>query len=184
MNKPVQLAESTQARFTTAEFLRMVDSGAFDDMTIELMDGALERMNPPMSGHGAQQAQITALLWHACAGTALQVLGEVGIDLGDDTVLACDAAIARAAIDSNRLLTAADLLLVVEVGETTRSRDLNRKRTRYAAAGIPDYWVVDGARAVVHVHREPVDGEYALVRTVRFGEPLAVPGTEATITLA
>ncbi len=182
MNKPVQLAESTKARFTTAEFLRMVDSGAFDDMTIELIDGALERMNPPMNDHGGRQARIVIRLARVVDETLLR--GEVGIDLGDDTVLSCDAAVLYAPIDGHRLLHADELRLVVEVAETTRGRDLNHKRNRYAAAGIPEYWVVDGARAVVHVHREPVDGEYALVRTVRFGEPLAVPGTEATITLA
>ncbi|TCP73253.1 putative restriction endonuclease [Sphingomonas sp. PP-CE-1G-424] len=55
------------------------------------------------------------------------------------------------------------------------------KRTDYASIGIENYWVVDGARSVVHVFGEPVDGDYAQVHTVRFGEPLAVPGTNATI---
>ncbi len=76
------------------------------------------------------------------------------------------------------------MLLVVEIAETTLTRDMGTKRARYAAAGIPEYWVVDGARSVVHVHREPIDCDYALIHTARFGEPLAVPGTEATILLS
>lgn len=182
MNKPVQLAESTKALFTTAEFLRMVDSGAFDDIKIELIDGELERMNPPMNDHAGRQAMIVIRLAKVVDENLLR--GEVGIDVGDDTVLSCDAALLRMPIAGRRLLRADELLLVVEVAETTPSRDLGKKRVRYAAAGIPEYWVVDSARSVVHVHRDPMDGDYALIATTRFGEPLAIPGTEATILLA
>ena len=183
MNKPFQLDESsTKARFTTAEFLRMAESNVFADMKIELIDGELQRMMPPMSGHAGWQATLVALLYQI-AGSGL-VLGEVGIDLGDDTVLACDAALLRAPIVGDRLLVAGDVRLVVEIAQTTLSRDQGEKRVRYASAEIEEYWVVDSERSVVHIYREPVDGDYALITTVRFGEPLAVPGTGATITLA
>lgn len=183
MNKPFQLADtSTKAAFTTAEYLRMGESGAFDDMKIELVDGELERMMSPMSGHASRQAMLVGLLFQV-ANRGL-VLGEVGIDFGDDTVLACDAAVLRAPIGEDRLLSPDDVQLVVEVAQTSLARDKGMKRVRYAAAGIPEYWVVDGDRAVVHVYREPVGGDYALISTVRFGEPLAVPGTGATITVA
>jgi Uma2 family endonuclease len=46
---------------------------------------------------------------------------------------------------------AADVLLAVEVAETTLRYDLNRKAPRYLAAGIPEVWVVDVVRQVVHV---------------------------------
>ncbi len=183
MNKPFQLAESsTRATFTTAEFLRMGASGAFDDMKIELIDGELERMMSPMSGHASIQAMLVGLLFQVAPRGSL--LGEVGIDLGDDTVLACDAALLRTPLTDNRLLTPQDIELVVEVAQTSLIRDQGTKRIHYAAAGIPEYWVVDGDRLAVHVYREPVDGDYAFITTVRFGEPLAVPGTGATIVIA
>lgn len=183
MNKPFQLADtSTRAAFTTAEYLRMGESGAFDDMKIELVDGELERMMSPMSGHASKQAVLVGLLFQV-ADRGL-VLGEVGIDFGDDTVLACDAALLRSPMGEDRLLLPADVRLVVEIAQTSLARDQGIKRIRYAAAGIPEYWVVDGDRAVIHVYREPVDGDYALISTVRFGDPLAVPGTGATITVS
>ncbi len=52
-----------------------------------------------------------------------------------------------------------------------------------AAAGIAHHWVVDNDHAVIHVHGDLTDGDYALVETVRFGDLVAVPGTDATITL-
>ena len=81
----------------------------------------------------------------------------------------------------NRLLAAADILLVVEVAETTLARDLGHKRADYAAAGVAHYWVVDRAAGIVHVHRQPDGSAYRDIEAVRFGEPLAVPGTDATI---
>lgn len=174
---------STSARFTTAEFLHMVEAGAFDDIKVELVDGELERMPPPMTAHAGRQALITALLWQAVQAGGLTVLGEVGVDLGGDTVLACDVAVIQALPDENRLLRPQETVLVVEVAETTIVRDLGMKRTKYASAGITNYWVVDSGRRVTHRHSDPIDGEYADASTVRFGEPLKVPGTDATITI-
>ncbi len=173
--------ESFQARFTTAEFLRMCESGAFEDWKVELVDGELERMQQPLNNHAMRQAQIVFLLAQAI-GIEL-VRGEVGIEVGNDTVLACDAAVLRQSVSGNRLLRPDDLALVVEISETTLNRDLGMKRRKYAAASIPVYWVIDGDRSVIHVHAEPVDGEYADIHTVKFGQPLVVPGMTETITL-
>lgn len=175
------VASSAAARFTTTEFLRMVEVGAFDDMKVELVDGELERMPPPMSAHARRQAMVTALLWQVVAAKGLLVVGEVGVDLGGDSVLACDVALIRALPAESRMLRPNEVLLLVEVAETTVARDLGMKRVKYASAGIANYWVVDGGRAVVHVHHDPIDGEYAGVSTVRFGVPLMVPDTDATI---
>ena len=98
-------------------------------------------------------------------------------------MVACDAALLHAPVAENRFLTPADLLLVVEIAQTTQSRDLGLKRMLYARAGIATYWAIDGMRRVVHVYADPVEGEYSSVHTVRFGEALAVSGSDATIML-
>ncbi|WP_419807631.1 Uma2 family endonuclease [Sphingomonas sp.] len=171
-----------KARFTTAEFLKMIELGAFGDIKVDLVDGELERMPPPGNAHGLLQIALLSQLI-ALAGVA-RVRAEQGIDLGDDTLVACDGALLRAPVTDKRMLTAADLLLVIEVAETTFRRDSEMKRTKYAGAGVPLYWVVDSRRSVVHVYQEPTDGDYIQVHTVRFGEPLSVPGTSETITLS
>ncbi|WP_312488471.1 Uma2 family endonuclease [Sphingomonas sp.] len=181
MNQLARLSPDTRARFTSAEFLHMVESGAFDGMKVELIDGELARMNPPMNGHSAAQANVVFYLAQKI-GPVL-VRGETGIVLNDSNVVSCDAALLRQTVTENRFLTPADILLVVEIAQTTQSRDLGLKRMLYARAGIPTYWAIDGMRRVIHVHAAPVDGEYTDVHTVRFGEPLAVPGCEAAITL-
>lgn len=180
MNSLVQIDPvSTKARFTAAEFLEMCELGAFADMKVELVNGELERMTPPMNPHSEQQTNLTVLL--AALVSVKRVRVEIGIVLDDDTVLACDIAVLRIPISGSRMLAPIDVALVIEVAETTVSRDLGMKRAKYVAAGIGEYWVVDGARSIVHVFAKPVEGEYAANRTVRFGEPLAVPGSDRTI---
>jgi hypothetical protein len=53
-----------------------------------------------------------------------------------------------------------DLLLAVEVSDTTLGHDLEEKRLRYAAAGIPAYWVADIVGQTLHVFADPRDGDY------------------------
>ena len=183
MSRIVSAAEPAtyRARFTTAEFLRMIDAGAFDGIKVELVEGELERMPPPGSRHGRLQISAVALLLAVLGKDSLT--GETGIDLGDDTLIGCDLAVLHAPVDDNRMLTPADVLLVIEISISTQMRDLGMKRRRYASAGVGFYWAIDAERSVIHVHSEPLEGEYTSVHTVRFGKPLAVPGTDATITI-
>lgn len=180
----LDMAPQAGARFTTAEFSHMAASGAFADMKVELVRGGLERVNFPKSRHSIRQTTLLFALTRAIEGTTLTATAEIGIDLGNDTVRGCDVAILRALPDDDRWMRPHEMVLVVEVAETTIRRDLGYKRVDYAAAGIPNYWVVDGDRSIVHVYADPVDGEYASIHTVKFGEALAVPGTDQTIIIA
>ena len=174
-------APDGRARFTTCEFLRMADAGAFEGMKVELVAGELERIPPPGNRHGLRQIKVALRLGAIVAEELLR--GEVGIDLGENTLLGCDAALLRAPVAENRMLLPSDVLLAVEVAESTLARDTGMKRFAYAEAGIPHYWVVDGERSVVHIYGDPVAGDYAEVSTARFGGPLAVPGTGAAIVI-
>jgi Uma2 family endonuclease len=184
VNKPAphsSVDQDFKARFTTAEFLRMGAAGAFEDMKIELVNGELERMSPAMSAHGGSHAKLIYRLVPLVPEALMQI--DVSIDLSGDTVRAPDAVVLRSAVEGDRLLQPGDVLLAVEISETTLARDMGAKRIDYARAGIPHYWVVDIERRVVHIFAEPVAADYADVKSVRFGEPLAVPGTDRTIIL-
>jgi Uma2 family endonuclease len=168
---------SFPARFTSEEFIRMAATGAFDDMKLELADGELERMNPPMSDHSWRQSNVFASLLPIARAAGLYALAETGLRLSESTIRVCDVSLVRTRPETNRLFAAADIVLAVEIAETSIARDLSIKRIDYATAGIPHYWIIDGHRSVVHIFAKPVDGEYTHVRTVDFGEPLEVPGT-------
>lgn len=174
-------AEAGSARFTAAEFLHMVELDAFGDIKVELIGGELDRMPPPGNTHRLLQiallAQLLKLLPQA------NVCGEAGIDLGEDTIVACDAAVLERAFELTGMIPAGIVSLIVEIAVSTRDRDLGLKRRLYAAAGIPTYWVVDAEREVVHLFDRPKDGDYAGLALARFGEAIAVPGSDGTIVL-
>ena len=185
MNEMTRIAaapvEEVRTRITTAEFFHMDDCGAFADLKVELVDGELQFVQRPKNNHAMRQAQVVFSLAQAVG--IERVRGELALDLGEDTVLVCDAAVLKAPLADDRLVRADELSLLVEVSVTTRKRDLGMKRLKYAAAGIHAYWVVDAEHEVVQVHGRPVDGDYLHVSTVGFGRPLAVSDTGATITL-
>lgn len=185
MNEMTRIAASAgsyKARISTAEFLRMVDADIFGDAKIELVNGELERMPPPKRPHSALQGSVFAQLVSLLGAERTCV--EIGIDLGDDTIFGCDVAVLLDPMMADRWPKSDEVLLVIEVSHSTLGRDLGMKVPRYAAAGVPHYWVVDGRTSVIYTHAALVNGEYTDLKAVRFGEPLAVPGTDATITLS
>ena len=77
-----------------------------------------------------------------------------------------------------------DLLLVVEVADSSLRFDLATKAGLYARAGIADYWVFDVTGRRLIVHRDPVGGRYRSVEAYGENEsaaPLAAPGSELKI---
>ena len=71
-----------------------------------------------------------------------------------------------------------DVLLAIEVSDTTFDFDSTVKAGLYARAGLHEYWVVDlnGRRLIVH--RDPADGRYQSIAAYGEGEvvsPLAAP---------
>jgi Uma2 family endonuclease len=72
---------------------------------------------------------------------------------------------------------AADVLLLVEVSETSLAHDRGVKLALYARFGVPEVWIVDLAGAAVEVYREPKDGVYASrqLLTDRLLVPTLVP---------
>jgi Uma2 family endonuclease len=66
--------------------------------------------------------------------------------------------------DSKVLPTGKDVLLVIEVADTTLETDRTLKCEIYAEAGIPEYWIVNLVEECLEVHRQPLSsGSYASV---------------------
>ena len=80
-----------------------------------------------------------------------------------------------------------DLLLVVEISDTSLGFDLGPKAALYAGARIQDYWVLDIAGRRLIVHRQPSGGRYLSVTAYREDEsvaPLAAPDSAFTVATA
>lgn len=171
------------ARFSAAEFVQVASAADSLGIELELIDGELHRMTPPMGTHVEVHTSIIVALAKAVEGTELKAGVEVGVQLDPSSIVACDVALLRTQRFERRFFRPDELALVIEVADTSLRRDEGPKREAYALAGIAEYWVVDIVRAVVHRHRDPIEGVFAQVDTIRFGEPLAIPGTDATIAL-
>src|SRR2546422_981580 len=78
---------------------------------------------------------------------------------------------------------AEDILLVIEVADTTVAYDRDIKMPLYARAGVPEGWLVDLDADRVEVCREPADGRYTSIRLVSRGDtitPLRFPNMKVS----
>jgi Uma2 family endonuclease len=69
-----------------------------------------------------------------------------------------------------------DVLLVVEVADTTGDYDRRIKVPRYARAGIPEVWIVGLRDRTIDVYRQAEGEEYREQRRVGPGESLVIAG--------
>ena len=76
-----------------------------------------------------------------------------------------------------------DILLAIEISDSTLKEDLERKRVHYAEAGIRHYWVVDVEGERVHQFSDPSGADYAQVVMSDFSAPVALPGCNAKIVI-
>jgi len=170
-------AEVTRHRFTVEEYHKMGEAGIFgEDDRVELIDGEVVEM----SHNGWRHARCVRQLINLLAGFALgrgdggdryQVDAQNPIVLSEHGEPRPDLALLRE-VPTGRLLPApADVLVVVEVSDTTLAYNRNVKLTRYAQAGIPKVWIVDLGGEAVEVYAAPEDRRYTIVRRY-------VPGDE------
>lgn len=86
-----------------------------------------------------------------------------------------DLTLLRPRVDkyANGLPGSEDVLLIVEVSDTTVAADRKVKLPLYAA-GVPDAWLVNIPRRSIEVHREPRGGRHQQVTVFRTGERISL----------
>jgi Uma2 family endonuclease len=166
--------DASIARFTVAQYERMVDEGIIDDTDrVELLEGYVVLKMPGNPGHdGAVQGVADAFYARRPAGWCYRV--QLAVRLSDSEPQP-DFAVVRvpAATYRQRHPEPADIGLLVEVANTSLTRDTQDKVRMYATAGVPAYWVVDVVNRVIHVYRQPAFGRYAA--RDQYGPSDAVP---------
>ena len=187
MNATARIAERTQspARLSVDEFMAIVGAGVFGHSDrVELVDGAIFKMSPQQSRHMHYMRMIQYGLYEALRGQDnFVVQPELSLQLAHDTVRVADIGALAPFDTASRFPDVSSVSVVIEISDTTLQSDLSDKRFDYAAAAIPNYWVVDVEGRRVHLMSTPLDGDYAERRLVSFSEPLAVPGTSGSITI-
>jgi Uma2 family endonuclease len=80
--------------------------------------------------------------------------------------------------------TREDILLIVEVADTSLRYDRNDKLQLYASAGIPEYWVVSVEGEWLEIYRTPTDRGYDESRRLQRADtiaPLCFPDVVITV---
>ncbi|HEV3415459.1 MAG TPA: Uma2 family endonuclease [Pirellulales bacterium] len=171
---------STIAKLTVPGYERIVATGVFDSVNprrIELIWGELREMNPI----GAEHA--TAVDW-------LNTWSVLAV--GDDACVRDQNPLAFLPSDSEpqpdlvwakprkygkRHPWAEDVLLLIEVADSSLDQDREEKAKLYATAGVLDYWIVNLVDRAVEVLRDPKSGRYRSVQSFGAGavlQPLAL----------
>jgi Uma2 family endonuclease len=144
------------------EYLRMGEAGVFaPEARLELIEGEIVEMAPIGSPH-AGTVKLLNGLFARLAGALAVVSVQDPLIVGERSVPQPDLALLKPRADSYTRShpTAADVLLVVEVADTTLGFDLGTKVPLYARAGIAEAWVVDLQERAVRVFRDPSASGY------------------------
>lgn len=162
-------AEVQRHRFTVEEYHRMGETGLFsEDDRVELIDGEIVEMTPIGWRHANCVTSLNMLLARFAEDhymVSVQnplIISEHGEPQPDLVLLERSP--------RGRLPAPEDVLLLVEVSDTTLSYDRNVKLPRYAAAGVPEVWIVDLEGHRVEVHSGSSAQGYSVTREFGPGE--------------
>lgn len=167
-------------------YYRMAEVGILGpDDRVELIEGEIVDMAPIGSGHSGAGGGLTDAFYAAVGGRAV-VSVQGPLRLSRTSEPQPDLMLLRPRADRYRDSHPGpgDVLLLVEVADSTLRTDRNVKLPLYAEHGIPEVWIVNLPEGVVEVHREP-QGE-AWRSTLRAGrgdviEPAALPGLRVAV---
>ena len=173
-------------RFTVAEYHQLITSGIFgEDDRVELIGGDLVMMSPIGSKHAGQVNWLTNLLMQKVLNRAILAV-QNPVQLDDLSEPQPDLAMLSPREDyySRSNPTPADVLLLIEVADTSADYDRDVKVRAYARAGIREMWLVDLTAGWLEVYREPSPAGYKLLRKALPGEtvsPLAFPDVQISV---
>jgi Uma2 family endonuclease len=173
---------STDLHITVYQYERMIAEGAFipsEEHRVELIRGEIREMSPIYPPHEDALDRLTEWSFDNAPRMQVRVRVQLSIELiGRQTVPQPDLAWVRRADYSKQRPTSDDVLLIVEVADTSVRFDRGEKANFYAEAGIADYWIVDVNHRTIEVCRQPSDSVYGQRELVAYnGEvsPLAFP---------
>ena len=159
-------------RWTVAEFHKLAETGIFtEDDRIELIEGELIEMAPIGSTH----ASLVKRLNHrfiTLLGNKVIVSVQDPIALGEGSEPQPDIALLHWRNDFYEAANPGpeDVLLIIEVADTTADHDREIKVPLYARYGIPEVWIIDLQKPRVETYRKLVEGEYSQIHHYREGQ--------------
>lgn len=148
--------------WSAEEYHQMAEAGILnDDDRLELIEGEIIRMSPVGVKHLGCVNQFSNLLSHYLFGRAVISI-QNPIRLNDLSEPEPDVVVLSFREDgyTARMPTAEDVLLLIEVSDSTLAYDRVVKRPLYARSGIPEYWLANLIDNSIEVYRKPEGDRY------------------------
>jgi Uma2 family endonuclease len=171
----------TRHRLDVGAYYKMAEAGILtEDDRVELIDGEIFDMTPIGSPHAGKTNRLNRLFARAAADglVAVSVQSPLRLDAFNEPQPDLLLLRPRETDYQDRHPSAADVLLLIEVSESSLAYDRGTKLALYARFGVPEVWIVDLFAAAIEVYREPKDGAYAVRerRTSGTFAPALLPG--------
>jgi len=148
----------TKKLFTLAEYHRLAEWGFFEQNNrVELIRGELIQMAAKGRNHSVCNSLVFGELY-SILGKRANVRGQEPIILSNNSEPEPDVVIARKKADNylSAHPTPDDILLVIEVADSTLKYDQTTKLEIYAEAGITDYWIFNLIDNQLELYNEPL----------------------------
>jgi Uma2 family endonuclease len=163
--------------FTSKQYEKMIEAGILEEGdNVELLKGEIVKMAPIGLRHAGCVARLTTIFTSRLGGSVI-LWPQNPIRLADNTEPEPDIALLKPhpSFYSNARPEPQDVLLLVEVADTSLEKDKTVKVPIYAEAGIRLLWIVNLNEDIVEVYSTPVDGAYTEFRKAERGKSILLP---------
>jgi Uma2 family endonuclease len=171
--------------FTVEEYHRMTNAGVLSEGDrVELIHGEIVRMTPIGARHAACVARLTALFSRLHQKSIVWVQNPIRLQQHSEPQPDLSLLRLRSDFYDQAHPTGEDVLLVVEVAETSEDYDRAIKVPLYCREGIPEVWLVDLSEEIIEVYVSPSSHGYKEVRRFARGQrvsPQAFPSPALTV---
>ena len=169
---------------TAAEFSRMGEAGVFPPgERMELIEGQIFEMSPIGIKHAYVVDQVLKLFHQLTDSSEVHVRGQNPVRISGLSMLEPDIALLRANPEKYKTSfpDANDVLLVIEVSDTSLEYDRTVKLPLYAEAAIPEYWIINLNENVLERYWNPVSETYDQHEIYAVEEEISIPTLEIII---
>ena len=171
---------------TSAEYIQLIEQGVLTETDrVELIEGEVVEKMTVGNRHVGRVSRLNHL-FIGRFGYLVMVISQSPVLLTDVSMPEPDLVVLQVRDDfyETSYATPHDILLVVEVADSSLAFDRLRKARLYAAAAVTEYWLINLRDDVLEVYRQPTPQGYASVAILRRGDRVALaafPEFELTV---
>jgi Uma2 family endonuclease len=167
------VAPSTAQPITVTEYHRLAETGVLtEDERVELIAGVIVPVSPIGPVHATSVTRLNTFLVRTI-GDSFEIRSQNPVRLNSLSEPEPDVAVLQPRSYREALPTPADVVLLIEVADSSLAVDHGTKLPLYAAAGIAEVFLVDLIGELLERHTEPQDGNYRRIITAGRGATIA-----------